>query len=454
MFNHIKLKIKNYKNEIKDLAKVIINLDKINFNYSGLSASQVKIFDKLKPNELQAYITQLKAVKLATQNVFDATTVSTYADAIQGLEAKQAALLLSTQGLTNAQIAETLAVNESNVAKNYQAMADAGLLARKQKLTVAQVQENLQTILGSEADTKAAMTKMGLSVATAEEGNQVVKLTAKKLKEAVASNILTKAQAQELAMRTGVMLSMKAQSAGTLPQWIASLKAATKAIYEQIAATVKWMVTNPVGWITAAISAVGAFALIQNKLAKQEKEASDKAQEAYEKAKDRIQSNKEEAKSLEGLIKKYEELKSASDMDSDTRDEIKELEYDIIDLVGKEAQNIDLVNGALDEQLAKLKEITAEKSKQNTEDAKDIYYQSRHTAEKLTGNYDDYGNDASISEAEIQELLGIYYNTAKGTSGKYVDGKWKTVQWAEILGKFTEQFGDIVRNLKEITCQF
>ena len=152
-------KIKEFKNEIKDLSKIIVNLDKINLNYSGLSTAQIKVFDKLKPEELQTYI---KAIKSASNGVFDTASIQGYADAIQGLEAKQAALLLSTQGLTNAQIAQTLAVNESNVANNYQAMVDAGILKNKQKLTVAQVQENLQTVLGAEADTSAAMASLGL----------------------------------------------------------------------------------------------------------------------------------------------------------------------------------------------------------------------------------------------------------------------------------------------------
>lgn len=68
--------------------------------------------------------------------MFNEDAVLNYAVAIVGLEAKQAALLLSTQGLTNAQIAETLARNGAAATENYQAMAEAGLLARKQELTV------------------------------------------------------------------------------------------------------------------------------------------------------------------------------------------------------------------------------------------------------------------------------------------------------------------------------
>ena len=137
-----------------------------------MSGKQISLFKSLPEQELQTYITQLEATKAASNGVFDTTAAQSYATAIQGLEAKQAALLLSTQGLTNAQIAETLAVNESNIATNYQAMVDAGLLKNRQKLTVAQVQENLQTVMGAEADTSAAMASLGLSASIEGQKNK------------------------------------------------------------------------------------------------------------------------------------------------------------------------------------------------------------------------------------------------------------------------------------------
>lgn len=101
-----------------------------------MSGKQISLFKSLPEQELQSYITQIQAIKSASNGMFNATAVQGYSQAIQGLEAKQAALLLSTQGLTNAQIAETLAFNESNVAKNYQAMVDAGHMPNQQKRQV------------------------------------------------------------------------------------------------------------------------------------------------------------------------------------------------------------------------------------------------------------------------------------------------------------------------------
>jgi len=51
-----------------------------------------------------------------------------YANALSELEPTQAAVLLSTQGLTNAQIQQTLAAQGASTAAQYQTMVEAGLL--------------------------------------------------------------------------------------------------------------------------------------------------------------------------------------------------------------------------------------------------------------------------------------------------------------------------------------
>ena len=168
------------------------------------------------------------------------------------------------------------------------------------------------------------------------------------------------------------------------------------AIKNSVKSMLTWIRTTPAGALTAIATAIGSVLTVVNHLEQAEKRESDKAVELYEKSQDKINSNKEEAKSLEELIDKYKELKSKSNMDSDTREQIKNLQYDIVDLVGSEASSLDLVNGRLDEQLDKLKEITNEKSKQNVDDARDNYHKAVHASDVIVGDADKYGNDASI----------------------------------------------------------
>ncbi len=413
----------------------MVDLNKVNFNTKNLASSQLKIMGSFEDaSQLQSYITQIQAIKTASRGLFKPTPITDYANAIQGLEARQAALLLSTQGLTNAQIAETLAINESSVAKNYQAMADAGLLKRKQTLTAVQIQENLQTVLGAEADTSAAMSALGLSGAIEGQGYQTVKLTAKKLEEAVATNVLTEAQAKELAMRTGVTLSMTAQAAGSLPKWIAMIKAGTIAVWDQIKATAVWLATTPAGWAVSATAAIGGLIFTLDKLAQSEKKASDQAVELYENSKEKVKTNQEETDSLNELVEKYKELKSNSNLSSDNRNEIKQLQHDIAQLVGAEAQNLDLVNGKLDEQISKLQSIQAEKSKQNVEDARDNYYNAVYASDVITGGADKYGNDVSIK-----------WNGAEARQIHKIEG-YEHTKYNDLVKFFDDNgFGDIIR---------
>ncbi len=257
-------------------------------------------------------------------------------------------------------------------------MTEAGLLARKQELTVAEVQKNLQTILGTEADTSAAMSVLGLSAAMEGQEYQTVQLTSKKLKELVTSHALTEAQAQELAMRTGVMLSMRAQTAGILPKWIATLKAATLATWGQVKATAVWLATTPAGWITAAVAAIGAAVAISashNKKLEEQREA--------------IKENAEAAKSaIDGIKSDFDSLNSATD---DVKERFAELAQGVGDL-GK---------------------VNQSRGELSTEDYKEFLELSNQIADlfpQLTKGYDDNGNAILGLSGNVDTIVGSLEN--------------------------------------------
>ncbi len=325
-----------------------------------MSSGQIQLFQGLNAPQLQSYINDIQAVKAASAGMFNSTVAQNYANAIQNLEANQAALLLSTQGLTNAQIAETLAANESNVAKNYQAMVEAGLLKNKQSLTLAQVQENLQTVLGAEADTSAAMAALGLSAAIEGQEHQTVQITAEKLKETVTTNALTEAQAQEFAMRTGVMASMNAQAASGIPAWTRSMKAATTAVWLQVKAQAALMATNLTTWIMGAVTAIGIGKAVFNKYGQAVEEARRAAEES-------ANAYKETASSVEGYAKRYKDLHTAllaaKGNEEETyavKKQLLELQTELNDKFGEEYGRINLVTDAYKDQTDAIKAFNKE----------------------------------------------------------------------------------------------
>lgn len=209
--------------------------------------------------------------------------------------------------MSNAHIAETLAVKEGSTAKAYDTMVEAGLLKSKQSLEYAELQNIIAIKVGNEEYAKAIMNHMGLTVATNGEGVEVTKLTSKKLKQLVATGLLTEAQAQEIAMIAGVTVATKAQVSTVLPEWIAKINASTVAIWGQVKATAVWMATNPVGWITAAVTAIigliSSISLINKHIEKSRKEII----ETGEAAKENINDIRNEVDKLKDAVDKATE---------------------------------------------------------------------------------------------------------------------------------------------------
>lgn len=89
-------------------------------------------------------------------------------------------------------------------------------------------------------------------------------------------------------------------------------------------------------------------------------------QEEREKARqDGVNKVKEEQAALDDLARKYEALAKSGKRDQQTREQIRDIESQIVDIVGGHARDLDLVNGKLEDQLDTLREISREYAEQN-----------------------------------------------------------------------------------------
>ncbi len=300
---------------------------------SKLSGSQINtLTDGLDEDELQSYIDKIREIlnidlsgyTEQEKEDFDVLQIQEYASVLNDVSASQAALLLSTQGLTNAQIAETLVAKEGSTADAYQAMVEAGLLKSKQALTNAELQNTIATKIGNEEYAKVVMSHMGLAVAIEGEEVQTVELTAKKLQQAIASGLLTEAQAQEIAMTTGVTIAQNTQIATTIPKWIASMKTMALATWAQVKATAAWLVTNPVGWCVLAASAIAGVVtaiVAHNKAVENAREEISDLQDEYSNNKSELESLNSE---LETTKSKIEEIQSKGKLEFTDKQELEE----------------------------------------------------------------------------------------------------------------------------------
>lgn len=283
-------------------------------------------FKDFSPDKLKSLTEEIQSISNADYGAFDSLKIQEYANALSDLEPKQAALLLSTQGLSNAQIEQALAAQKLTPELQYQVMLEAGLLSSKQKLTTAQIEETLQTVLGSDADVQATMSAMELKVATDAQGNSVAKLTKRNIEAAVTSGKLTQEQALQLASMLGVDIAVKKQASSTLPKWIATLKLSAKAIWENITATLTWLATTPAGWATLAVGAITVATIAVIKHTKSLKDLQETAQDsksAYDSTISEIKSLNDELKTTKDRINELQNKDSLTFSEEDELEKLK-----------------------------------------------------------------------------------------------------------------------------------
>lgn len=152
----------------------------------------------------------------------------------------------------------------------------------------------------------------------------------------------------------------------------ASLKSALKGLWTTLTA-------NPLLLVAASVAiCITAF----NKLNSVAEESYQKAAEQAQKSKEVADKSVEEANSLSELIEKYKELAKSDMTDSTNRVEIKNIQDEITKLVGAQADNLDLVNGKLDEELAKLKNIQSTQLQTNISTFEKAYVDAADEASK------------------------------------------------------------------------
>lgn len=406
---------------------------------SGFSKATILSFKGFDNDQLQAYITEIQSIKNADYGDFGALQMQEYANALSELEPTQAAVLLSTQGLTNAQIQQTLAAKGLSTEMQYQAMAEAGLLSSSTKLTNTKLQSVLATQLESDAKAEEVMTSMGLTVAKEGEDAVTVKLTAKKLQEAVASGVLTEAQAQELAMTLGVTTATNAQAASVIPAWIAKMKSMTAAVWAQVKATAAWLATNPAGW-----AILGATAIYS--ISKAISHYNKKQEEAFESAKKKADDAKSKIKSLQSEIKQN---------------------ADTVDQVGK--KYAELAQG--------VNQLTGKNISLSDDEYKEFLDVSNQLAEvfpQLTKGYDDNGNaildlqgnvdgitgklkdlleiEQQLAQQEINKNIDAYFENQSKVFGKEAKGQNDTIdtqtEKIEKYQKALDNFNESISNNK------
>lgn len=125
--------------------------------------------------------------------------------------------------------------------------------------------------------------------------------------------------------------------------------------------------------------------------------ASEEAENALSKATEERKKTESELETLSELIQKYKDLKEEEKSSGvSKRSELLQIQNQITEAVGSQANNLDLVNGKLEEELQKYKEISKEIANQNLKNAMTEYVTAKDAADKAVGQ-NDYGYEIATS---------------------------------------------------------
>ena len=385
----------------------------------------MKVLSKTDLTNIDDYISKIQQIRDAqnltsiSDEAFNAAKIESYSNALKNLTSEQQALILSTQGLSTAQIQQVLAAKKAEdgsaaltAQAQYQAMAEAGLLTSKRTLTEAEMAETVQTVFGTDADVAQTMAKIGATTATDAEGKAIVKVTANKVAEAIATGKITKEEGMLLAVRTGLNADLYLQIRTLLPNFIKKLQTTALAISAVVKETLVWMTTTPAGMLTAAVGIVGAATFAYTKY----KEAIEEARKETQLAADQ---HKETADDLDSAIEKYYEynqaLKDAGDDEEKiyaAKKNLLDLQNDLNEKYGDAYGKINLVTEAYDEQATAIRNLSKAAANEflNDKDNRDsIDRAEKKMTEKKTYTLTPYDlSYGSEYNAELRKIAEKY----------------------------------------------
>lgn len=154
--------------------------------------------------------------------------------------------------------------------------------------------------------------------------------------------------------------------------------------------------------------------------------AAEQAREDAAEAKQNAEAMRDEASSIDELIDRYQELANKENRDAATSTEIRDIQSEIANLIGDQADNLDLVNGSLDDQLAKLQSISKALNKQVLDAAMVNYNAQVEASKKAVGTEEYFGKTYDYVggvDTEVMQILrnaGFAENFATTPFGKMI----------------------------------
>lgn len=375
------------------------------FGTIGLVGAIALIYKfRAEMNMLQSTVLPVTEAIRASGVVMDgsATSVQFYAIKLMGLDKSQRAAAMSALGLTAEQ--------------KKQVMTMTSLIASAQRYTIQELAEKAAT----DKTTAATLAK---NMAKATEKRTTEQITAAMMTEILNSKKLTAAQKEAIV----AALQQTAANEKQAFSW--------KVVGANAKAAFAAMATNPMTWITLAVTAVMALAQVWQSVKQRAEEARQSMTEAAEAAND-------QRNSLADLIAEYKELATAGDFDSSARETAKRIQKDITDLVGAQADNLDLVNGKLDDEIKKLDNIKLQSA-----------YDARDTLDTKYRDAMSRYNQGINAEGSGTNFLGVVTD-AGGIDQILQKIGYVNDAWENVNGQISISYALAGKNAEEVLAMY
>ena len=369
---------------------------------------------------------------------------------LQGLEAKTNSLKASLESLSSSVISRDLYagfLDGSKAVVDFTektgllkgALAGLGTAGATYALSQLVSMATSATKEFSNLSNALKMVKAAESAGTFDTSNMasLINLT-KGLSESQTKLVLSStalSDAQRVAVLIGQGMTEAQASAAVASMGLASAEevatGATVSLSSALSGLMSTLLANPLILIAASVTAgVSAFSAYKKSI----EEAVDKAQEAGS-------AWENNNTSLQDNIDKITELRTALDNGTLTEEEAYQAKSDLLEIqdsltesYGNQAQGIDLVNGSLDQQISKLKELSTEESKrflnENKKGVEEAEKQMEKERHAYLGQYSDNGSEES--NAINQAIAKL--------KKKYGDDVFKLQEGMEGTGNLEIQF--------------
>lgn len=301
---------------------------------------------------------------------------------------------------------------------------DAGIIASSGNVTGVKAQEILANAGLNEEKVKSILIDEGLMHVKSQEIIFGETITAEKLREILVNNGLSASEAEATISRIAHTTSIDSETL--------SIELLTGAIYQNIVALGKWLITNPAGWAILAIASIGLLVKAFDNLSS----SAIKVSEANKK----IEESEKNISNLDKEISEMESLSSQLEKAKGDKAALSSIQKELNGVIGETPGLINGENKAYEDATLRINALIAAKKELRKQEAEGII-----DAKKGKYNYSSIENSYGLDPTPEASREEIRFSRAYQDVGAYKAEKGKAPFAGEDRKKYFDELEKILQ---------